>query len=115
MDDLCNDIENINIHSPLEQRILHLIVNDMKKLAEYYYLWKNEKEENTGFIIEPLPEMDMYMDDNFIDQLYDYLLHDDLGRNIFLQNILSINPTEEIDFRIFENLYQNYLDVLIHI
>jgi hypothetical protein len=115
MDDLCANIENMNLCHGLGGRIYHLIMNDMKKLTEYYYIWKNEKEENIGFVIEPLPELDMYMDENFVDQLYDFLLRNDFGRTVFAQKIRSVNPLEEIDFRIFETLFQNYLDVLIEI
>ena len=115
MDDLCTDIENMNLSHGIEHRIYHLIMNDMKKLTEYYYIWKNEKEENTGFVIEPLPELDMYMDENFVDQLYDFLLRNDFGRTVFIQKIRAVNPLEQIDFHIFENLFQNYLDVLIEL
>lgn len=113
MEELCNYIENIHIHSTIERRMFELIMNDMKRLAEYYYIWKEEKEDNMGFVIEPLPELDMYMDDNFIDQLYDFLLRNDFGRKVFIDQIRAFNPGEQIDFQIFENLFQNYLDVII--
>jgi len=114
MDKLCNDLNNLNV-SNTDNRIIQLIHFDLDKLSNYYYTWKERSDDNIDFMIEPLPEVDTYMDENFVDQLYDFLLKDNYGYNLFLYKIKNKNAYEIIDIRISTILYQNYLDMIVQL
>jgi hypothetical protein len=82
----------------IDKKIYDLILHDFYILTDYYIkILKNENDFN--FCIDPCPELDMYMNEENIYDMYTYLSYDNTGYKLLFNMIkekYNIKPEENI-------------------
>lgn len=96
----------------IDPNILKLIDHDMDTLANYYGEIINNID-NCNFVIDPIPELDLYLDENSVKTIYSYLTYEKKGYHILFNKIgmqYQIIP----DKLLTDTLLDYYFDYLLN-
>ena len=96
----------------IDPNILKLIDHDLDKLSDYYGEIMNNID-NFNFLIDPIPELDMYLDENSVKLILSYLTYEKRGYHILFDKIgrqYQIIP----DKLLTDTLLDCYFDYLLN-
>jgi len=96
----------------IDKIVYDLIIHDFNILTDYYIkILKNE--ENLNFCIDPSPHLDMYINNDTIKEMNDYLSYDFTAYKLLYKMInekYKINP----DPNLLNSLLDYYFDFLLN-
>ncbi len=118
-DDLDFEIENLclilkNQSIEASEKIRQIVNYDIEKMTKFYFLWL-ENQENIEFIIDPLPELDMYIDQEICAEMVKYISNENKGVSLMVDSIKSKYPYQNppIAVDIIETMLNYYCDYLL--
>ncbi len=118
-DDLDFEIENLclilkNQSIEASEKIRQIVNYDIEKMTKFYFLWL-ENQENIEFIIDPLPELDMYIDEEICAEMVKYISNENKGISLMVNSIKSKYPYQNppIAVDIIETMLNYYCDYLL--
>ncbi len=118
-DDLDFEIENLclvlkNQSIETSEKIRQIVNYDIEKMTKFYFLWL-ENQENIEFIIDPLPELDMYIDEEICAEMVKYISNENKGVSLMVDSIKSKYPCQNppIAVDIIETMLNYYCDYLL--
>ncbi len=118
-DDLDFEIENLclilkNQSIETSEKIRQIVNYDIEKMTKFYFLWL-ENQENIEFIIDPLPELDMYIDEEICAEMVKYISNENKGVSLMVDSIKSKYPYQNppIATDIIETMLNYYCDYLL--
>lgn len=112
IDDELSNLFNNKLNLKIDKKIYQLILHDFNILADYYIkILQNEGDFN--FCIDPCPELDVYIDEDIISIIYNYLSFDYTGHKLLLK-IIKDKYNIESEENIIISLLDYYFDFLIN-
>ena len=97
IDDELSNLFNNNLKI-IDKKIYDLIIHDFNILTDYYIkILQNNDDFN--FCIDPCPELDMYINEEIINNMYNYLSYEYTGYKLLFTMIkdkYKIDPEENI-------------------
>ena len=110
IDELCINLKNQSLEvSKIVQRTIH---TDIQKLTETYFSYNNNIY-NSNFTIEPLPELDMYMNDETCIEIVNYLMKDNKGIRLVADAIKARDPNIYLDYDVISTMIDYYCDNIL--
>lgn len=112
--DIDDELSNLfnNSLKIIDKKIYDLIIHDFNILTDYYIkILQNDGDFN--FCIDPCPELDMYINEEIINNMYNYLSYEHTGYKLLFRMIkekYKIYPEENI----LNSLLDYYFEFLLN-
>lgn len=115
MDNLCTNLNDMNLDNNSNSELKIKISNDLDKLVNYYFIWnKNRGDFCLGSVYKPSISILNNNTEYSIKQIKHYLIDNNNGINMFISKIYEVNIFEKINLELVHYLYNYYYNMVFY-